>query len=175
MWLVQMCFWCFLMSSCVFFLHSNFLNWFVFYVFFVGFFTKSSKLLLLCVFFSSSSNCFLVHFPPSVFVMFFVLPHHRFFSSSSKVSFLLHLFYVLMPFFVFSLFIFCQTFFFVNFILVFSFSFHWQSCCFDFSTLSSFCPQNFALSYLVVVLVVDSHLVPFYSFLHKFNIKHMPQ
>ena len=89
-------------------------------------------------------------FSSCVFVMFLFFPTINFFSSS-KVSFLLHLFYVLMPFFVFSLFIFCQPFFFVNFILVFSFSFHWQSCCFDFSTLSSFCPQNFALSYLVVV------------------------
>ena len=89
-------------------------------------------------------------FSSCVFVMFLFFPTINFFSSS-KVSFLFHLFYVLMPFFVFSLFIFCQPFFFVNFILVFSFSFHWQSCCFDFSTLSSFCPQNFAHSYLVVV------------------------
>ena len=164
----------FYVSLCFFFFIPIFKLVCVLCVFCV-FFAKSSKLLLLCVFFSSSSNCFLVHFPPSVFVMFFVLPHHRFFSSSSKVSFLLHLFYVLMPFFVFSLFIFCQPFFFVNFILVFSFSFHWQSCCFDFSTLSSFCPQNFALSYLVVVLVVDSHLVPFLFLFTQNYIKHMPQ
>ena len=105
---------------------------------------------VLCVFFSSSSNCFLVHFPPCVFVMFFVLPDHQFFSSSSKVSFLSHLFYVRMPFFVFFPVYFLPTLFFVNFILVFSF-FYGQSCCFDFLTLYSFCPQNFALSYLVVV------------------------
>ena len=45
---------------------------------------------------------------------------------------------------------FLPTLFFVNFILVFSF-FYGQSCCFDFLTLYSFCPQNFAHSYLVVV------------------------
>ena len=55
------------------------------------------------------------------------------------------------PFSFFSMFIFWQLFFFINFILSFSFSFHGQSCCFDFVTLSSFCPQKFALSYLVVV------------------------
>ena len=65
---------------------------------------------VLCVFFSSSSNCFLVHFSPCVFVMFFVLPDHQFcFFSPSKVSFLYT--YSMMPFFVFSLFIFCQPFF----------------------------------------------------------------
>ena len=56
-----------------------------------------------------------------------------------------------MPFFVFFPVYFLATLFFINFILSFSFSFHGQSCCFDFVTLSSFCPQKFALSYLVVV------------------------
>ena len=90
-------------------------------------------------------------FSSCVFVMFLFFPTINFFSSS-KVSFLLRLYYALLLFFVFfSMFIFWQLFFFINFILSFSFSFHGQSCCFDFVTLSSFCPQKFALSYLVVV------------------------
>ena len=89
-------------------------------------------------------------FSSCVFVMFLFFPTINFFSSS-KVSFLLRLYYALMPFFVFFPVYFLATLFFINFILSFSFSFHGQSCCFDFVTLSSFCPQKFALSYLVVV------------------------
>ena len=37
------------------------------------------------------------------------------------------------------------------FVMFFGLPDHQQSCCFDFVTLYSFCPQNFALSYLVVV------------------------
>ena len=141
----------FYVSLC-FFLHSIFLIWFVFYVFFV-FFLPSLAMCFLCF------MCFLFFFfkllsrpfSPLCFCDVFCSSRSSIFFSSSKVSFLLHLFYVLMPFFVFFPVYFLPTLFFVNFILVFSFSFHWQSCCFDFSTLSSFCPQNFALSYLVVV------------------------
>ena len=65
----------------------------------------------------------------------------------------------------------CNHFFFINFILSFSFSFHGQSCCFDFVTLSSFCPQN-SIIMKIFVLEVDSHLVPFYcpfTILHQTN------
>ena len=106
-------------------------------------------------------------FSSCVFVMFLFFPTINFFSSS-KVSFLLRLYYALMPFFVFFPVYFLATLFFINFILSFSFSFHGQSCCFDFVTLSSFCPQN-SIIMKIFVLEVDSHLVPFYC---PFTILH---
>merc|ERR1711947_67620 len=82
------------------------------------------------MFFSSRSSTFFFFFKSFIFVC---------------------LYYALMPFFVFFPVYFLATLFLINFILSFSFSFHGQSCCFDFVTLSSVCPQKFALSYLVVV------------------------
>ena len=95
---VQICFWCF---SClfVFFLHSNFLNWFVFYVFLV-FFLSSPPNFSCYVFSVFSFFLFQIAFS-SIFSPCFFSP--------SKVSFLYT--YSMMPFFVFSLFIFWQPFF----------------------------------------------------------------
>ena len=86
-------------------------------------------------------------FFPLVFLWCFLFPIINFFFSFKSFIFL-HLFYALFRFFPVY---FLPTLFFVNFILVFSFFVHKQSCSFEFLTLSSFCPQNFALSYLVVV------------------------
>ena len=89
-------------------------------------------------------------FSPCVFVMFLFFPIINFFFLLQKFHFCYAYTMRWCPFSFFPC-LFSGNPFFINFILSFSFSFHWQSCCFDFVTLSSFCPQKFALSYLVVV------------------------
>ena len=126
-------------------------KWFVFYGFFCVFLPSPPN--FSCYVFSVFS-CLLFKllsrpFFPLVFLwcfLFFPIINFVFFSFKSFIF--VHLFYdALFRFFPVY---FLPTLFFVNFILVFSF-FYGQSCCFDFLTLYSFCPQNFAHSYLVVV------------------------
>ena len=78
---VQMCFWCFFMSLCVFFSSFQFLNWFVFYVFFLPS-PPNFSCYVFSVFYVFSFFLFQIAFSsifsPCVFVMFFVLPDHQF-------------------------------------------------------------------------------------------------
>ena len=159
-----MCFWCFLMSSCVFFLHSNFLNWFVFYVFFLpsppNFSCYVFSFLLLQIAFSSI-------FPLVFLWCFLFFPIIKFFPLLQKFHFCHTYSMCECPFLFFSLFIFCQPFF---LLILFS------SLVFLFiGNLVVLTSQHFPRFVLKILLSRISSLFLwwiviwslFYSFLHK--------